>query len=200
MSKNWDKESCRVEALKYKTLKEFYTECQSAYRSAIKLDILNEITSHLKSNGYTYWNKDMCIEEANKYDRRSIFFKNSQYVFKYAKENGFLEEICSHMDKHKIVWTIELCHIEAKKYNTRTEFQKNNSIVYRHAFKNEWLKSICSHMLEKKKPSGYWTYDKCLEEAKKYNTRSLFKKGGKSAYQISLKNGWLNEIYLFINL
>jgi len=200
MSKNWDKEACRVEALKYETLKDFYTECQSAYRSANKLGILADITKHLKTNGYINWNKDMCITEALKYAKRTDFFKNSQYAFRYAKTNSFLDEICSHMDKHKIIWTIELCHIEALKYKSRSEFQKLNNIAYRHAFKNDWLKTICSHMIEKKKPNGYWTYEKCLEEATKYGTRSSFKNYGKSAYQISLKIGWLNDIYASINL
>jgi len=39
-----------------------------------------------------------------------------------------------------------------------------------------------------------WTFDKCKEEALKYNTRVAFQKSSSSAYQISHANGWLGEI------
>ena len=45
-----------------------------------------------------------------------------------------------------------------------------------------------------KKPSGYWTKERCAEEASKYHSRLTFKSVAKSAYDASVKNGWLNEI------
>ena len=40
-----------------------------------------------------------------------------------------------------------------------------------------------------------WTEEKCLEEAKKYNTRTLFKHKSKGAYDACKRNGWLGEVY-----
>ena len=40
-----------------------------------------------------------------------------------------------------------------------------------------------------KKKNGYWNYETCMEESKKYNTRNEFQKGNRSAYQVALKNG-----------
>lgn len=40
----------------------------------------------------------------------------------------------------------------------------------------------------------YWTKEKCTEEALKYKHRGEFQKNNKSAYKISLYNGWLDEI------
>jgi hypothetical protein len=39
-----------------------------------------------------------------------------------------------------------------------------------------------------------WTKEKCQEEALKYNSRSEFKKNSGSVYNVSWKNGWLDEI------
>jgi len=48
--------------------------------------------------------------------------------------------------------------------------------------------------IAKKKPNGYWTFDRCKQEAAKYNKKSEFEKGSGSAYIISLKNKWIDEI------
>lgn len=43
------------------------------------------------------------------------------------------------------------------------------------------------------KPRGYWTEERCLEEAKKYKTKKDFRGGSYSAYIISCRNRWLDE-------
>ena len=45
-----------------------------------------------------------------------------------------------------------------------------------------------------KKPNGYWTYERCKEEALKYESRSDFKRKNNYAYISSRKNKWLDEI------
>lgn len=49
-------------------------------------------------------------------------------------------------------------------------------------------------MKKKYKPNGYWTKERCHEEALKYDSKKDFKFYSKSSYQISYKNGWLDEI------
>ena len=39
-----------------------------------------------------------------------------------------------------------------------------------------------------------WNKQRCIEEALKYKTRGDFRKYSGSAYQISCRNGWLDEI------
>ncbi len=41
-----------------------------------------------------------------------------------------------------------------------------------------------------------WTYEKCKEEASKYETRSEFSKGNCSAYNASRSNGWLDDFFV----
>jgi len=90
--------------------------------------------------------------------------------------------------------TKEKCHEEALKYKTRSEFQKNNGSSYARAAKSKWLDEICFHMKYLQLPNGYWTKEKCHEEARKYRTRSEFKNKSAPSYKKAWENKWLNEI------
>ena len=48
--------------------------------------------------------------------------------------------------------------------------------------------------MKKRLPNGYWTKEKCAEEALKYGSRGIFYKKSGSAYTISRNNKWLDEI------
>lgn len=48
--------------------------------------------------------------------------------------------------------------------------------------------------MRKKLPNGYWTKEKCHVEALKFKYKIEFLKNSASAYVISRKNSWLDEI------
>jgi len=144
-----------------------------------------------------YWTFEKCKEEALKYEYRTKFYEKSKTAYQSARKNNWLNEICSHMKqkiKPKGYWTKEKCQAEALKYNLKKDFQKSNNGAYQSARKNNWLNEICSHMLEIKKPKGYWTKEKCQEEALKYTTKNDFRNGSISAYNSSVINDWKDEI------
>ena len=41
----------------------------------------------------------------------------------------------------------------------------------------------------------HWTYETCMKESKKYNTRNEFKKGCSGAYYVARKNGWVDDFF-----
>lgn len=45
------------------------------------------------------------------------------------------------------------------------------------------------------KPTGYWTFDLCKQQAQKYDTRSELQSNCSSAYSRAVKEGWLDEIF-----
>jgi hypothetical protein len=49
-------------------------------------------------------------------------------------------------------------------------------------------------MFQPKKPHGFWSKEKCIEEAKKYNSKVDFRNHSSAAYGKAEKNNWLNEI------
>lgn len=46
---------------------------------------------------------------------------------------------------------------------------------------------------KEKKHRIVWDYEKCKEEASKYNTRTEFERGCEAAYNYARKNGWMDE-------
>ena len=195
----WSFEKCKEEALKYNTRTEFQKKSGSAYESTKRHKWLDEICSHMISpqKPKKYWTFDRCKIEASKYNTRGEYQKKSNTSYKISLKNKWLNKICKHMILCRFsedYWTKERCNEISLKYNTRTEFQNKDSGIYKISLKNKWLNDICSHMIEINKPSGYWTKEKCAELALKYNTRWDFGKNNGSAYVISRKNRWLDEI------
>ena len=143
-----------------------------------------------------YWTFERCREEALRYKIKQEFRKDSQ-AYNAAQRNGWLDEICSHMDearKPNGYWTLERCRKEALNYKTKQEFRKDNTSAYLAANRKGWIDEICSHMTSPQKPNGYWTLERCREEALKYKTRTKFRKGGPTAYGVVCKNKWLDEV------
>ena len=80
----------------------------------------------------------------------------------------------------------------AKKYKTRSEFAKEKPGAYEYAIKHSLLDK-CVWFDESKKPNGYWTYEKCLEEAKKYKYRGDYRTESNGSYKVAIRNGWIND-------
>ena len=90
-------------------------------------------------------------------------------------------------------WTLESLTEEAKKYSSRSEFEKKNPGAYHAARKKGFLKQACRHMNYLVKPVNYWTKERVIEEAQKYQTKVTFQKGSGGAFQKAWKEGWLKE-------
>src|ERR1035437_5152609 len=93
-----------------------------------------------------------------------------------------------------LIWTFEKCCEEALKYEFRSEFQKKSNGAYDAAWNNRWLDKVCSHMKLKKKRDGYWSLERCKEEALKYSSCLEFDKKAPGAYKATKKNGWISEV------
>lgn len=192
------KERCAIIAKKYQTKKDFRLNDSSAYGKATKESWIVEICGHMietkKPNGY--WNLERCITIAKK--STSYIEFQSSYAYASVLKNGWLDIIKKYFKDIKLpngYWTFERCKIEAKKYQTKTEFQINAVGAYDKALKNKWLVEICKHMTSSQLPSGYWTFERCEAESKKYLNKRQFMLGSSSAHTKSYKNGWLNIFY-----
>ena len=137
-----------------------------------------------------YWTKEKCHEEALKYEERTKFKKKSGGAYFAAFKKEWLDEVCSHMNR----WPKEKCQAEALKHNTRSAFFKKSNGAYNAARINGWLDEVCSHMTSTRKSKGYWTKERCHEEALKFKTKTEFKIESRSAYESALKKGWLDNI------
>ena len=82
---------------------------------------------------------------------------------------------------------------EALKYNNRTDYF-NNSKSAAIAFKNGWIEDILHHIPRLINKNGYWTKEKCIEEALNYRTKKEFALGSKHVYCVSYENKWLDDV------
>lgn len=92
-------------------------------------------------------------------------------------------------------WNIkEHCLDEAKKYTTRVGLKKGNNTVYKKLTERGWLQEAFENIPMQLKSVGYWTKERCRDEALKYNTRNEFIKSSNSAYVKASNEKWLSEI------
>ena len=73
----------------------------------------------------------------------------------------------------KYYWTKDKCKEIALKYSTRGEFSINDRTCYSISARHKWLDEICEHMEFIKKPSDYWTFERCKEAALKCSLFSI---------------------------
>lgn len=195
-----DKEECRKVAAKYNTRSDFQKANFSAYNAAHSNKWLDDICSHMDyaqlPNGY--WTKERCAEIAIKFKSRADLSKYNATVYKKIYQEGW-NDLLSHMvfnagNNEHGHWTKERCAEEASKYQTIKEFRTACPSGYSAAHKKGYIEQICNHMVSERLPDGYWTKERCAEEASKYQTIAQLKNANSSMYSIIHRNGWADEL------
>ena len=196
----WTLELCKAEALKHKTKSKWQKGSSGSYNSARKHGWMDECTTHMTKSLKQvagYWTLELCKAEALNYKSRNEWCISSRGSYKSANRNGWMDECCSHMVETKKpngYWNDKKkCLKEALKYKTISEWQKHGSSSYTSALKNGWMDECTTHMYQTKKPSGYWTKERCKAEALNYKSRNEWSVGSKVSYSLAIKNGWLDE-------
>jgi len=192
----WTKERCIEDARKYELKINWNISSISAYNSAYKNGWLYECCLHMKKRKPKgYWTLKKCKEDASKYDLKENWSISSGGAFNSARKNGWLHECCLHMNNQKPrgYWTKEKCIEDARKYKLRKNWMTLSVSAYNSAFKNGWIHECHSHMEEIIKPSGYWTKERCIEDAKKHKTKKSWRDSFGGANNSAVKNGWLDE-------
>jgi len=149
-----------------------------------------------------YWTYEKVKKEAKKYQRKSDWFSHSRGSYNAAYRNGWFEKVSAHMpSSHKPwgYWTKDKVRHEAKKYQFLKDFREKALGAYSAAVENDWFDDVCFHLrrLRQKQalPVGYWTERRIRREAKKYRSRTAFKKGALSAYNSSVSKGLIKKIF-----
>ena len=90
-------------------------------------------------------------------------------------------------------WTLERCVEDAKRYGVREQWKRESSGAYDKAHREGWLELCCGHMNSGAKPRGYWTLDRCMEDAKGYGSKRDWQSASGSAYLRAHRQGWLEQ-------
>lgn len=194
----WNRITCKEEALKYKSASEFEVNSSSAYAAALRNGWLKDFTWFTAL--HKEWDEQTCYKEAKKYKTRGEFFAGCSGAYIKALKTGWIDEYTWLKSRQNVpagYWdNYEHCYEEAKKYTSRSRFQKGSMGAYNKALKNGWLDDY-TWLVEVHKPNGYWTYERCYEEAKKCSSKKEFKSLSNGAYQAAYKEGWMKDYTWF---
>lgn len=194
--------------LKCKSRKELVStkEGKALYNAALKYKLHKECFSHFISERVpkNYWTLERCIEytkNINTYKELITIEKGYSCYSKICKENWFME--CFNTNyfsdiKPKGYWTLENCIEYTKDVTTYKELMlktKGHS-CFNVIHKNNWFKE-CSIKKEinTKKPSNYWTLERCIEFTKNIYSRIELKKINKSCYQKIITKKWDSQCF-----
>ena len=191
--KKWNRESCYQEAKKFQSRGAFKKNSPSAYKKARENKWLDDYTWFLvprKHVPHGYWNLETCFEEAKKYKTKVEFEKGNNGAYQAAIKNKWM--IYFTWLEPSFKWTLDACVLEAKNYDSLSDFRKAKPNAYNYAVKHNLIQSL-SWLKLKRKPNGYWTYQICSQEAKKYKTKAEFKKNNPQAHAAAERNDWLDD-------
>jgi hypothetical protein len=186
---------------KYSSLEEWRSSEYYAYRSAKKSGILPKICDLF---GWDYFVRKQrlsltlneCKTEALKYKTRKEWRHSHLPSYSKACREKWINELCFHMvriSKPKGYWTLRKCKKESLKYKSKAEWLSKHPATYNASVKNRWHSLCCEHMIVIKKQSGYWTLEKCREEALKYKTKKEWHLHNRSSYVVATRNKWIKE-------
>lgn len=145
----WTLETCKSDALKYKSRMEWVKNSIGAYSAAHKKGWLEECCGHMEYICEpNKWTLEACKADALNYKSRARWKNHSKSAYSIAHKNKWLDQCCGHMERpavHNKKWTLEACKIEASKYISKIEWRKSCP-SYSAACAYGWLDQCCSHM------------------------------------------------------
>ena len=148
-----------------------------------------------KPNGY--WTLERCQEEALKYETKSEWAKSKGSSYAIALKNNWSETCIKHMKeikKSNNYWDNKENIVDMiSKFETISEWHSKSSASYQAAKTNGWYQELGMNMRRFRMSNGYWTFEKCLEEALKYTSIKEWKTNNGSSYNSAKKNGWYDE-------
>ena len=193
----WTKSAVLTDAKRFAHKHEWKNNSGGAYAAANKNYWYKEATKHMEVlNPKGKWSSNSVImKDAKKYNSRSIWMKASSGAYEAAKRLGCFEQAVEHMSRPptNVKWTKTSVFEAALKYKYRKDFNLAYPGAYEAAKKYGWFDEVVSHMENKKLIPLKWTKEKVIADAKKYTTRSEWKKASPGAYSAAFKHDWYEE-------
>jgi len=136
------------------------------------------------------------MEDAAQYSTREDWKDGPGGGYMRALGSGWLDQCCAHMPslrKPNGHWTLERCIADAKRHGSKRQWSAASSGAFTIAHREGWLDQCCEHMTSNRKPHGYWTLERCMEDASRFSGRAEWKRESSSAFTAARKKGWLDQ-------
>jgi very-short-patch-repair endonuclease len=146
--------------------------------------------STLKSAGI--WTIEKCMADSSQYLTKTEWSRNSAGAYSAAHKNGWIELCSEHMTAlWEGKWDLEACKADALKYQNKTDWSMNSVSAYNAAHRKGWLSECCAHMTQLRRPNGYWTLQRCQDDAKQFSMKKAWRLGSPSGYATAKAKGWV---------
>lgn len=127
-----------------------------------------------------------CYESASRFSVYRDWREADPKAVKVAKKNFWYNRLTSHMTDGRAKWNLVSCIVDAMKYDSVGQWRTCSLSAYNAAHRYGWL-AVCSSAYP---PSI--TFEDCLADAKKYNTRTEWQLSGGHYYYAAGK-GWREQ-------
>lgn len=161
-----------------------------------------------ETRAYRRWDLELCRQEALKYKSKRDFHRGSDSAYRAACANKWISEFKWLKDGRSIaaeertMWTFEACKEKALEFKYKRDFKRSYNGAYQAAVANKWISEFTWLLDGRSDESTHrlkWTYEKCFEEAKKYETVTDFENGSNGAYHRAFNKGWMKDYTWFID-
>ena len=190
----WTLEKCKADARHYNTKSEWAKNSAGAHSASYANGWVEECCAHMAVLWEKKWTLDACKTDAIQYKTKGEWQRNSSAAHMAAQRKGWITDCCTHMKKGRKqngYWSIGQCKSDAKVFNTKSSWRLNSPSGYATAKAKGWIEECCEHMKISRKPSGYWTLERCVQEARRYKTKKAWRLNSGSSYSIAKSRGWL---------
>lgn len=188
---------------KYKTSKSFKKDYPSDYAFSVKHKLMIRLCEDMGWTDYkpieprVYWNEDNFREECKKYSSYEELLKNNRSAVECMRKKVCFDRIIEEFGWKRVVrskrnvikWTKETALENALQFNTRKEWEKGVNSSYRVSRYNGWYDEFVKHMPKQCRPKGYWTLERCMVEALKYNLKDDWRKGHSQSFNGAITGG-----------
>lgn len=172
--------------------KSVYVGLTYNYEERYRQHLLHTKTLKLKAkkNSFKFikFNKWYLPEKAGAMEGKMIAtYRRKGFVILNKIKHGGLGGSDQKWTKHEIVKISQNC-------KTKKDFRENYPGAYQHAFKHNFLNETTQKLVSNYNPSGHWTKNRIIKEAKKYKYKKDFKTKSRGAYGAAVRLGIIDQI------
>jgi predicted GIY-YIG superfamily endonuclease len=163
-----------------------------------KYIVLNQAKAGSLGGTTVKWTKEKILNEAKKYPTIKDWLKKDKLSYSAAWSMNILNQATKHMVRlWEKKWTDEKVIKAALKFKSFKDWLEKDKNSYAAAQKRKLLNDprITNYLKKVMGKTSKWTMVKVIKEAKKYKSRSVWKKNSPSSYRFAQRNGFfLNAV------
>jgi len=127
------------------------------------------------------------LADAAQYPTRAAWMRSSPNAYRFALRHGLSDAATRHMayvTEHG-KWTRETVIASAQPYSSLAEWREANPSAHVISKRLGCFEEATQHMTRAKQPNGYWTDEKILAEAARFDNTAAWNKGSPISYGIA---------------